>query len=107
MFPRPTLTIWKQLLWRMPERRTITRCKSNSSAAFLGDYRPWLLTHGLIPSTMVRMVNTQTEPFANLSANLHDSVAEPINDVFDLKETDWSYKAIVPEPLRASKLPLP
>jgi DNA-binding beta-propeller fold protein YncE len=38
---------------------------------------------------------------------LNDAFAAPMSEVFDPKATAWSYKAIVPEPLRATRLPLP
>jgi hypothetical protein len=38
---------------------------------------------------------------------LNDTFAAPISDVFDPSVSTWSYKAIVPDVLRSTKLPLP
>jgi hypothetical protein len=37
---------------------------------------------------------------------LHDGLAEPMSEVFDLSQAAWSYDPIVPEALRSTKLPL-
>jgi DNA-binding beta-propeller fold protein YncE len=37
---------------------------------------------------------------------LNDGLAEPMTDVFDPAETDWSYQAKLPEILRMTRLPL-
>jgi DNA-binding beta-propeller fold protein YncE len=39
--------------------------------------------------------------------NLHDALAAPLTEVFDLAEENWTFDAAVPEPLRATELPLP
>jgi DNA-binding beta-propeller fold protein YncE len=39
--------------------------------------------------------------------NIHDALAGPMLDVFDLARSAWSYEALVPASLRATSLPLP
>ena len=44
---------------------------------------------------------------ADVERRLNDALAAPMSDVFDPNVTTWSYKAIVPDVLRSTKLPLP
>jgi hypothetical protein len=37
---------------------------------------------------------------------LHDGLAEPMSEVFDLSQAAWSYGAVVPDVLRSTQLPL-
>jgi DNA-binding beta-propeller fold protein YncE len=39
--------------------------------------------------------------------NLHDALAAPLTEVFDLSAKNWTFEAVVPEALRATELPLP
>lgn len=38
---------------------------------------------------------------------LNDALAEPMSDVFDVRQADWRFEAQVPAVLRTTKLPLP
>jgi len=39
--------------------------------------------------------------------NLHDALAAPLTEVFDLSAKSWTFEAVVPDALRATDLPLP
>ena len=39
--------------------------------------------------------------------NLHDALAAPLTEVFDLSAKNWTFEAVVPDALRATGLPLP
>jgi DNA-binding beta-propeller fold protein YncE len=59
------------------------------------------------PYTTVNMVRTIEEVLGLKPMGLNDALAEPMADAFDLTRSEWSYKAIVPELLRKTALPLP
>ena len=57
--------------------------------------------------TTVHVLRTIKDVLGIDSMNFYDGLAEPMADVFDLSQTDWSYQALVPEILRSTSLPLP
>jgi YVTN family beta-propeller protein len=57
--------------------------------------------------TTVNLVRTIKDVLGIGSMNFNDGLAEPMADVFDLNQATWSYKSLVPEMLRTTKLPLP
>ena len=59
------------------------------------------------PYTTVSMLKTIEGVLGLKPMNLNDARAAPMTAVFDRASAHWSYRAIVPPALRASKLPLP
>jgi DNA-binding beta-propeller fold protein YncE len=57
--------------------------------------------------TTVDLVRTLELVLGLKPLNIHDAVARPMADVFDLAVTDWTFTATVPAPLRRTRLPLP
>lgn len=57
--------------------------------------------------TTVSLLRTMELVMGLPPLNVHDAQALPMSDVFDLHQADWSFDATVPEPLRATGLPLP
>lgn len=57
--------------------------------------------------TTVSMLRTIEEVLGLDPLGLNDGLAEPMAEVFDLDQAEWSYKAILPEILRTTQLPLP
>ena len=57
--------------------------------------------------TTVDLVRTMELVMGLHPLNVHDALARPMTDVFDLDAVDWRYDAIVPEVLRSTRLPLP
>jgi DNA-binding beta-propeller fold protein YncE len=57
--------------------------------------------------TTVSMVKTIEEILGIGPLGLNDALAAPMSDAFDPSLTSWSFKAIVPDVLRSTKLPLP
>jgi DNA-binding beta-propeller fold protein YncE len=57
--------------------------------------------------TTVNVVKTIEEILGIGPIGLNDALAAPMSDIFDPNATTWSYKAIVPDVLRSTKLPLP
>ena len=57
--------------------------------------------------TSVNLLKTIEEILGIGPNGLNDAFAEPMSEVFDPNATQWSYKAIVPDILRSTKLPLP
>ena len=77
-----------------------------SPAFVIGPYvkqRQVVSTH----ATTVSMLRTIEEVLGLPPMGLNDGLSEPMTDVFDLAQTNWSYRAIVPEVLRQTDLPLP
>ena len=52
------------------------------------------------------MLRTIEEVLGLPPLGLNDGLAEPMSEVFDLAQAEWSYEAIVPEVLRSTRLPL-
>jgi DNA-binding beta-propeller fold protein YncE len=57
--------------------------------------------------TTVNVVKTIEEILGIGPIGLNDALAAPMSDVFDPNQKSWSYKAIVPNVLRSTQLPLP
>ena len=57
--------------------------------------------------TTVNMIRTIVDVLGLDPLGLNDAMAEPMTQVFDTSAAKWSYKAIVPNILRTTKLPLP
>jgi DNA-binding beta-propeller fold protein YncE len=57
--------------------------------------------------TTVSVVETIEEILGFGPIGLNDALAAPMSDVFDPNAANWTYKAIVPEVLYSTKLPLP
>ena len=75
-------------------------------ALFAGPY----VRHNAMVSTRyttVSVLKTVEEILDIGPIGLNDALAEPMADVFDQNVADWSYKAIVPDVLRSTELPLP
>jgi hypothetical protein len=56
--------------------------------------------------TKVSLVKTIEEILGIGPIGLNDALAAPMSDVFDPNATNWMYKAIVPDILRSTRLPL-
>ena len=77
-----------------------------SIALFAG---PYVRQHALVSTryTTVNIVKTIEEILGIGPIGLNDALAQPMTVVFDTAAPDWTYKAIVPDVLRSTKLPLP
>jgi DNA-binding beta-propeller fold protein YncE len=75
-------------------------------ALFAGAY---VRRHAVVSTryTTVNVVKTIEEVLGIGPIGLNDALAAPMSDVFDPSAAGWSYKAIVPEVLRSTRLPLP
>jgi DNA-binding beta-propeller fold protein YncE len=75
-------------------------------ALFAGAY---VRQHAVISTryTTVNVLKTIEEILGTGPIGLNDALAEPMADVFDLHFGDWSYKALLPDVLYTTKLPLP
>jgi YVTN family beta-propeller protein len=80
---------------------------AHRSIAFIaGPY----VKHGVVISTRYSTVNllrTIEDVLGIAHLSLNDSHARPMADLFDLKQADWSFDAVVPDILRSTQLPLP
>jgi DNA-binding beta-propeller fold protein YncE len=77
-----------------------------SIALFAG---PYVRQHAVVSTryTTVNVVKTIEEILGIGPIGLNDALAAPMSDVFDPAAASWSYKAIVPDVLRSTRLPLP
>jgi hypothetical protein len=57
--------------------------------------------------TTVNVLKTVEDILGIGPIGLNDALAEPMAEVFDPNVTTWSYKAVVPDVLRTTQLPLP
>jgi hypothetical protein len=57
--------------------------------------------------TTVSIVKTFEQILGVEPMGLNDALAAPMSDIFDPAVTTWSYKPIVPDVLRSTRLPLP
>src|SRR3984893_9922215 len=75
-------------------------------ALFVG---PYVRQHRVVSTryTTVSVVKTIEEILGIGPIGLNDALAAPMSDVFDPSAATWTYKAIVPDVLRSTKLPLP
>jgi DNA-binding beta-propeller fold protein YncE len=69
---------------------------------------PYVRQHAVVSTryTTVSVIKTIEEVLGTGPIGLNDALAAPMSDVFDAGVTTWSYKAIVPDILRSTKLPL-
>jgi Lactonase, 7-bladed beta-propeller len=77
-----------------------------SFAFFAGPY----VRQGAVISmryTTVNVVKTIEEILGIGPISLNTALAAPMTDVFDLSKNAWRYKAVVPDILRSTQLPLP
>lgn len=77
-----------------------------SVALFAGAY---VRQHQVVSAryTTVSVVKTIEEILGVGPIGLDDALAAPMSDVFDPKASAWSYRAVVPDVLRSTQLPLP
>jgi DNA-binding beta-propeller fold protein YncE len=77
-----------------------------SLALFAG---PYVRQHAVVSTryTTVSVVKTIEEVLGVGHVGLNDALAVPMSGIFDPTMSSWSYKAIVPDVLRSTKLPLP
>ncbi len=70
---------------------------------------PYVRQHALVSdhATTVSMLRTIEEVLNLPAMGLNDGLAEPMTAVFDLAQTSWTYRAVVPDILRTTQLPLP
>src|SRR4029077_17385374 len=57
--------------------------------------------------TTVSMIRTIEEILGLRTASLFSAATPPMTEVFDLKQSNWTYTSLVPDLLRTSQLPLP
>jgi hypothetical protein len=57
--------------------------------------------------TTVSMVRTIEAVLGLEPSSLQSAATAPMSEIFDLNQASWTYKAVVPELLRTSELPLP
>jgi len=77
-----------------------------STAYVVGPY----VKQGAVVSTRhetVGMVRTIEAVLGLSPMGLNDALAEPMSDVFDVRQADWRFQAQVPAVLRTTALPLP
>jgi hypothetical protein len=69
---------------------------------------PYVKQHALVSTrhTTVDLLRTIEEVLGLPPLGLHDGLAKPMSDVFDLAQAAWSYDAVVPDILRSTQLPL-
>ena len=69
---------------------------------------PYVKQQALVstPYTTVNFLRTIEDVLGLPPLGLHDGLAEPMSDVFDLAQSTWSYDALLPEVLRTTELPL-
>jgi hypothetical protein len=70
---------------------------------------PYVRQHAMVSRryTTVSVVKTIEEILGAGPIGLNDALAAPMSEVFDPNVTNWTYKAIVPDVLYSTKLPLP
>jgi YVTN family beta-propeller protein len=57
--------------------------------------------------TTVNVVRTMVDILGLEPLGLNDAMAEPMTEVFDINQSSWTYKPLVPSVLRSTGLPLP
>jgi DNA-binding beta-propeller fold protein YncE len=70
---------------------------------------PYVKQHTVVSQryTTVSMVRTIETLLGLMPSSLYSAAAAPMTEVFDLNQTAWNYKPLVPDLLRTSQLPLP
>jgi DNA-binding beta-propeller fold protein YncE len=69
---------------------------------------PYVKQNALVSAryTTMDLLRTIEDMLGLPPLGLHDGLAEPMSDVFDLSQAAWSYDAAVPDILRSTQLPL-
>jgi DNA-binding beta-propeller fold protein YncE len=70
---------------------------------------PYVKQGGVVSEryTTVSMVRTIEELLGVSPSSLQAAATAPMREVFDLNQTSWTYRPVVPDLLRTSQLPLP
>jgi hypothetical protein len=70
---------------------------------------PYVRQHAVVSTryTTVNVVKTIEEILGIGPIGLNDALAAPMSDIFDPALSSWSYRAVVPDVLRSTRLPLP
>jgi DNA-binding beta-propeller fold protein YncE len=70
---------------------------------------PYVRQHAVVshPYTTVNFVRTIEAVLGLQPMAMNDALARPMTELFDLKQTTWSFRAEVPAVLRTTDLPLP
>jgi len=70
---------------------------------------PYVRRHAVVSTryTTVSVVKTIEAVLGLDPIGLNDALAAPMSDLFDPTAASWSYKAVVPDVLRSTRLPLP
>jgi DNA-binding beta-propeller fold protein YncE len=70
---------------------------------------PYVKQHAVVSRhyTTVNLIKTMEAVLNIAPMGLNDALAEPMSEVFDLRQTSWSFDARVPSVLRTTGLPLP
>jgi hypothetical protein len=70
---------------------------------------PYVRRHAVVSTryTSVNVVKTIEEILGIGPFDLNDALAAPMSDLFDPELAEWSYRAVVPDVLRSTRLPLP
>ncbi len=81
--------------------------EAHRSIAFI--VGPYVKQHALVSTryNTINFVRTIEEVLGVSPLNLNDSVAQPMADVFDVTQSDWSYNAAPSALLYSTQLPLP
>jgi len=70
---------------------------------------PYVKQHAVVstPYTTISMLRTIEEILGIGNLNLNDACANPMSDVFDVKQKDWTYQAVPSALLAGTQLPIP
>jgi YVTN family beta-propeller protein len=70
---------------------------------------PYVKQHAVVstPYTTISMLRTIEEILGMKNLNLNDASANPMTDVFDVKQKDWTYQAVPSALLAGTQLPIP
>jgi hypothetical protein len=70
---------------------------------------PYVRQHAVVSRhyTTVNMIRTMEDVLGLSPMSMNDGLARPMSEIFDLKQSSWSFEAQVPEALRSTALPLP
>jgi DNA-binding beta-propeller fold protein YncE len=80
---------------------------AHRSTAFIAG--PYVKRSALVSArhNTVDMLRTIELVLGLRALNLHDALAAPLTEAFDLSAKSWTFEAVVPNDLRATDLPLP
>lgn len=70
---------------------------------------PYVRQHAVVSThyTTISMLRTIEELLGLAPLALNDAMAAPMADLFDLGQTQWTYRAVAADVLRTTKLPIP